>query len=164
MSKLEVPTETVPKEPVEPDIPKKWLKLDIPSLIAEGWTYRQKTKPNGRSYMTIRTKDKERSLGPYTEENEALLFQLFPQLQFPPSRKRSNKPFLSIPIRRVAVVPKDYKPSIDIIQYFHIFKANGFPGDFSDFINGNLMDHFVGCNRIFLPVMTEEQIQKVEMS
>lgn len=143
----------------------KWTILDIPKKIGKGWHYRIKTKNDGTRYMTIRHANTERSLGRYTPEREKLLFKMFPRLPFAPSvpKVRAIKQFMSVPIRKVAVIPRDYQPTIDVIRYFHIFKDNGFPGDFSDFINGNVKDHFVRCHGIVLPVLLEEtEVQKIE--
>jgi len=167
------PDEEVPEEEKKIEIPERWKQADVDGLVERGFRYYIKTKPNGARYMTMRLGNQTRSIGPYTPEKQQLLFEMFPDLKLPSTHgtytdrrlgKRAKKPFFSIPIKRVAVIPRDYKPNIDVIQYFYLYKKNGFPGDFSDFINGNMMDHFVECNHIFLPVMIEEEIQTVETS
>lgn len=140
----------------------KWEEKGIGDLAEKGWTYRKKTKSSGAEYMCVRFKNQERSIGRYNPETEKILFKTFPKLaETTKTRGRPQKAFLSVPIKRVAVVPRDYKPIIEVLRYWQIFKNNGFPGDFSDFINGNLMDHFVKCNGIILPILLNPE-EKVE--
>lgn len=150
----------------EDKVLEKWRNLDVASLVERGWQYRVKTAGDGKQYMALRKGGTDRGLGGYTPSKEKLLFHYYPEVKedfmrrHPSGDRRTSskraKPFLSVPIRRVAVVPTNYRPSLDVIRYFHTFKKNGFPGDFSDFINGNVEDHFVKCNGIILPVLLEE--------
>lgn len=153
-------------KPSEDKILKKWKNLDVSSMVQRGWQYRVKTKLNGKQFMTLRKGKSDRGLGGYTPSKEKLLFKYYPELKEDFIRRqvsrdrrtgsRRAKPFLSVPISRLAVVPTNYRPTLKVIRYFNTFKANDFPGDFSDFINGNIEDHFVKCNGIILPVLIEE--------
>jgi len=176
-----VPTETVPDTQLHTDealdsekidesmIPEKWRNMDIPSFINRGWQYRVKTKHNGTQFMCLRKGHSERGIGGYTPSKEKMFFNLYPELKEDYMRRKQEqdrkvlkrrRPYISVPIRRVAVIPADYRPSLNVIRYFHIFKKNGWPGDFSEFINGNVEDHFVRCNGIVLPVLLEELEEK----
>ena len=156
----EVPLEE--EEGNEIEVPERWKEIPLADYVDKGWKYRVKTKPNGTQYMCIRHRNQERSLGRYTPEREKLLYETFPKLKFQSQVTRSrgkgigSRGLLAVPIKRVATIPRDYKPALEVIRYFQIFKNNGFPGDFSDFINGNIMDHFVRCNGVILPVLLED--------
>jgi len=64
-----------------------------------------------------------------------------------------------VPIRRIAVIPRDFIPTIDVIRYFQIIKNNGYTGDFSQFVNDIIIEHFVRCNGIVLPVLLRETME-----
>lgn len=162
-----------------PDYPKEWVEKDLPTLVAKGFKYYKHAKPDGRTYMLLRHKRKDKGIGLYTEEKEQKLFHFFPNLETmggipkpppwvpgdevqPPggsSLPGAKHSFLGMPITRVAVIPREYVPSINVIRYFQIIKENGFPGSFSDFINDIVNRHFEVCNGIKLPVMLEEEIE-----
>lgn len=156
-----------PEKLDEGPILEKWRNLDVSSLVERGWQYRVKTKRNGKQFMALRKGGTDRGLGGYTPSKEKLLFHYYPELKegfmrrHPSGDRRSTykrqRPFLSVPIKRLAVIPANYRPSLNVIRYFHIFKKNDFPGDFSDFINGTVEDHFVKCNGIILPVLLEDE-------
>ncbi|MCJ7633420.1 hypothetical protein MUP77_13665, partial [Candidatus Bathyarchaeota archaeon] len=163
------PPDTLP--PVE--VPKQWRNVPILELGKQGWSYRRKPDKKGIEYMHIRNRTNERGLGRYTPEREKLFFQLYPIFYKPKSaetesspeiidssgdRAFGKKPFFNVPIKRVAVIPGDYRPTMEVIRYFHTFKNNDFPGDFSDFVNGIIFHHFVKCNGIALPVYINEEL------
>jgi len=159
--------ETVPKAI---DVPKEWSEIPIIELSKQGWTYRHRTDSGGREYMYIRNRTNEKSLGRYSPEREKLFFDLYPILYKPkgvetetPDGSSSEKglgkrPFFNVPIKRIAVIPGDYRPTMDVIRYYHVYKNNGFLGDFSDFINGIIATHFVKCHGIVLPVYVNEEL------
>jgi hypothetical protein len=164
-------------EAVEADIPEAWENIPLLELGKKGWTYRRKADKKGVEYMHIRNRSNERGLGRYTPEREKLFFELFPIFYRPnkgveteppeivgegpniPSEKGlGRKPFFNIPIKRVAVIPGDYRPTMEVIRYYHLYKNNDFPGDFSDFMNGIIRHHFVKCNGVALPVYINEEL------
>lgn len=156
-----------------PEYPKEWIDRDIPQLVQEGYKYYKRFTRDGRTYMNMRKGRNDRGLGAWTEEKEMKLFHFFPNIgtsagvvkpppwtpltQNTPSNPQ-GRAFLSVPISRVAIIPRDYVPSINVIRYFQIIKENGFPGDFSEFINDIVTKHFMICNGIKLPVMLEEEL------
>jgi len=151
------------------DIPKQWTEVPILELAKQGWTYRSRpADTKGGKYMYIRNRETERSLGRWSPELEQLLFERYPILykpkgveaEPPPSSGRSlgSKPFFNVPIKRIAVIPGDYRPTMDVIRYYHIYKNNGFLGDFSDFMNGIIATHFMKCHGVFLPVYVNEEL------
>lgn len=153
-------------------VPKQWTEVPILELAKQGWYYRARAEGQGKSggkYMYIRNRNNERSLGRWSPELEELLFKLYPILYKPKgveaeSPKSStgkglgSKPFFNVPIKRIAVIPGDYRPTLDVIRYYHIYKNNGFLGDFSDFMNGIVTTHFVKCHGIVLPVFVNEEL------
>jgi len=151
-------------------VPKQWTDVPILELAKQGWYYRARAGGQGKSggkYMCIRNRNNEKSLGRWSPELEKKLFELYPILYKPkgveaeqPSTGRSlgSKPFFNVPIKRIAVIPGDYRPTMDVIRYYHIYKNNGFLGDFSDFMNGIVTAHFVKCHGIVLPVYVNEEL------
>lgn len=158
-----------------PDYPEDFKKKPIAEMIEKGFRYYKRTIPktDGDSiYMLLRKGDKDRSLGLWTEEKEGKLFAFHPTLgvyggvtkpvPWSPERERAGggvtpygRGYLTIPIARTAVIPRDFVPSINVIRYFQIIKENGFPGDFSKFINDIVTAHFRKCHGIKLPVLVE---------
>lgn len=168
-----IPPKAVPKSI---EVPEEWSDIPVIDLSKQGWTYRHRTDKDGREYMYIRNRTNERSLGRYTPEREKLFFQLYPIMFKPkgveiesPALTRTGidlssekglgkKPFFNVPIKRIAVIPGDYRPTLDVVRYYHIYKNNGFLGDFSDFMNGIITTHFVKCHGIVLPVFVNEEL------
>lgn len=156
-----------------PEYPKDWLNKDIPTLALKGFRYYKRALRDGRVYMTLRKGKKDKGIGLWNEEKEAKLFHFFPNLGTaagvvkPPPWAPMNtsignpqsRSFASVPISRVAIIPRDYVPSINVIRYFQIVKENGFPGDFSMFINDVVARHFQHCKGITLPVVLESEIE-----
>lgn len=157
-----------------PEYPKDWLDKNVPELVEKGFKYYKRVTRDGRIYMNMRKKRADRGLGLWTEEKEAKLFHFFPNVgtaagvvKPPPwtpiSAQTPSNPqgrsFLSVPISRVAIIPRDYVPSINVIRYFQILKENGYPGDFSGFINETVTNHMAKCHHLTLPVMLEEEIE-----
>lgn len=156
-----------------PDYPKDWRNKPVEQLVASDYKYYKKALKDGKVYMILRKGRHDKGLGRWSEEKERKLFRFFPSLspfgdvgrtKDMPSRAgvKHSRGFLSIPIRRVAVVPRDYIPTIDVIRYFQIMKNNGFPGDFSKFINDIIIEHFVSCHGIVLPVMLRDEYNEEE--
>jgi hypothetical protein len=151
------------------EIPEQWNDVPILELAKQGWYYRARsTDKSGSKYMFIRNRTNERSLGQWSPELEKLFFERYPILYRPkgeaeppePSTGKGlgSKPFFNVPIKRIAVIPGDYRPTMDVIRYYHIYKNNGFLGDFSDFMNGIVGTHFVKCHGIVLPVYVNEEL------
>lgn len=172
----EEPSKVVPEDaPNALEIPAEWSDIAIIDLAKQGWTYRKRIDDDGRAYMYIRNRTNERSLGRWSREREKLLFELYPILYKPQkvetetpaepqddgSKGLGKRPFFNVPIKRIAVIPGDYRPTLDTIRCFHVYKNNGFPGDFSDFMNGIIRTHFMKCHGITFPLyINEELIQK----
>lgn len=166
---------TVPSNVTEsPDYPKEWMDKDVPELVAKGFRYYRRELHDGRVYMNMRKKKIDRGLGPWTEEKEAKLFHFFPNVgtsagvvKPPPwtpiSTQTPSNPqghsFLGVPISRVAIIPREYVPSINVIRYFQIFKEQGYPKDFSGFINESVTNYMIHVYGLTLPVMLEEEMQ-----
>ena len=158
------------EKPPSTEMPKQWTDVPILELAKQGWYYRARAEGQGKSgvkYMYIRNRNNEKSLGRWSPELEKSLFELYPILYKPkgleelePSTGKGlgSKPFFNVPIKRVAVIPGDYRPTMDVIRYYHIYKNNGFLGDFSDFMNGIVGTHFVKCHGVFLPVYINEEL------
>lgn len=156
-----------------PEYPKEWLDRDVPHLVAEGFKYYKRVTSDGKVYMNMRKKRKDRGLGLWSEEKEAKLFHFFPNigtsgniLRPPPwtpqtaqTSKNPQHSFLGVTISRVAVIPREYVPSINVIRFFQIFKENGYPGDFSSFINEIIANYMTHFHHLTLPVMLEEEIE-----
>lgn len=157
-----------------PDYPKEWLDRNLPDLVDKGFRYYVRVTADGRKYMNMRKKRLDRGLGAWTEEKEAKLFHFFPNVgtaagvvKPPPWAPISNqtpanpqgRSFLGIPISRVAIIPRDFVPSINVIRYFQIFKEQGYPGDFSGFINESVTNYMVYRYHLTLPVMLEEEME-----
>lgn len=151
------------------EIPKQWTEVPILELAKQGWYYRSRpVDKSGGKHMFIRNRNNERSLGRWSPDLEKMLFERYPILYKPkgveaepaPSSGRSlgSKPFFNVPIKRIAVIPGDYRPTMDVIRYYHIYKNNGFLGDFSDFMNGIIATHFIKCHGVFLPVYVNEEL------
>jgi hypothetical protein len=158
------------------EIPEEWKDVPILDLAKQGWTYRRKPDKRGIEYMHIRNRTNERGLGRWSPEREKLFFELYPILYKPkgveiepPALTRTGidlssekglgkRPFFNVPIKRIAVIPGDYRPTLDVVRYYHIYKNNGFLGDFSDFMNGIIATHFVKCHGIVLPVYVNEEL------
>lgn len=157
----------------DPEYPKEWkskAKL-IADLIDKGFKY-HKRKVRGIEYMLLRKGKKDRSLGAWSAEKEGKLFLFYPHLQTtggttrPPPWSRGvtgqGRSFLSIPINRLAVIPRDYVPSITVIRYFQFLCDNGFDKDFSTFINEIIVEHFQHCHGIYLPVVLEGEVELLQ--
>ena len=162
----------------DPEYPKDWIGKPIAEVIGKGFRYYKKLQSNGKTYMVLRRGRHDRGLGAWTQEKEQKLFNYYPQVgtmagisPLAPMHKGGtarqhvggtpgNRPLLSVPIRRVAIIPRDYIPNIDVIRYFQIMKNNGFGGDFSQFINDIVTEHFVRCHGIVLPVLLREEMER----
>lgn len=151
------------------EIPEQWTDVPILELAKQGWYYRARAADkSGIKSMFIRNRNNERSLGRWSPEAEKLLFELYPILYKPKGveaepesstgKGLGSKPFFNVPIKRIAVIPGDYRPTMDVIRYYHIYKNNGFLGDFSDFMNGIVGTHFIKCHGIVLPVYVNEEL------
>ena len=153
-----------------PEYPEDWKKRakKITDNINAGYKYYRRIQ-DGKTYMVLRKGDKDTGLGLWSEEREGKLFTFYPQLQTgggitrpppwtPQGDTNKSRGFLAVPISRVAIIPRDYVPSIGVIRYFQIVKEHGFPGDFSKFINDVVTRHFKVCNGIQLPVLIEEEV------
>ncbi len=150
------------------EIPGQWNDVPILELAKQGWYYRARsTDKSGSKYMFIRNRTNEKSLGRWSPEAEKLLFERYPilykpkgveELESSTGKGLGSKPFFNVPVKRVAVIPGDYRPTIDVIRYYNIYKNNGFLGDFSDFMNGITVTHFVKCHGIVLPVFVNEEL------
>lgn len=158
----------------DPAYPKDWLDKDIPTLALKGFKYYKKVSSrDSKVYMVLRNKKKDKSIGPWTEEREAKLFHFFPSLGTVAGTVRPNpwvpqtqsgnpqgRQYLSTPILRTAIIPRDYVPTINVIRYFQMVKEMGFPGDFSKFINDMVSHHMHDCHGVELPyVFREEDIE-----
>jgi hypothetical protein len=67
-------------------------------------------------------------------------------------RKQSSK-FLSVPpLKRDALFPKEYQPSLKIIRFFEAYKNNGGTADFSAFINDLVLVHLTECHKFDLDI------------
>lgn len=153
-----------------PEYPEEWKKKAkaIQDCVDKGYKYYRRKMPSGKVYMVLRKGKHEKSLGAWSEEKEGKLFLFYPNVDTmggiarPPPWTSQGSPrgrgFLSIPINRVAIIPRDYVPSINVIRYYQIIRENGFPGDFSQFINDVVTQHMRHCHGIVLPVLLEEQI------
>lgn len=152
-----------------PEYPPDWKTRvkELQSMEKDGgWKYHRRNQ-GGKTYMVLRKGKKDRGIGLWSEEREAKLFTFHPALgitqgitrppPWTPQGTIQQRSFLSVPINRVAIIPRDYVPSISVIRYFQILKENGFPGDFSKFINDVVVRHFRVCNRVKLPVLIEEE-------
>ena len=153
----------------DPEFPDDWKPRakEIATMIDQSYKYRRRNQ-NGKTYMTLRKGNSDKGIGLWSEEREAKLFTFFPNvispnIQRPPPWTSQgtvqSRSFLSVPINRVAIIPRDYVPSISVIRYFQILKENGFPGDFSQFVNDIVTQHFKVCNGIQLPVLVEEDVE-----
>lgn len=185
ISPQEVPTDTSQSKSSEAipqstsdalQVPTEWSDIAVVDLAKQGWTYRKRADEDGRIYMAIRNRTNEKSLGRWSREREKLLFELYPILYKPkgaetesPELTRAGidlssgtglgkRPFFNVPIKRIAVIPGDYRPTLDVVRYYHIYKNNGFQGDFSDFMNGIITTHFMKCHGVFLPVYVNEEL------
>lgn len=155
----------------DPEYPKDWLDRDIPVLVEKGFKYYKKTTREGKVYMVLRLKNKDKGLGTWTDEREAKLFHFFPNLgtvagtlrpaPWVPQTQSVGNPqgrsFLSTPISRVAIIPRDYVPTINVIRYFQMVKEMGYPGDFSGFINDMVTHHMHDCHGVELPYVFREE-------
>lgn len=154
------------------EYPKEWIGKPIAEVIGKGFRYYKKRQSNGKTYMVLRRGRHDKGLGAWTQEKEQKLFNYYPQLgtmagipKLAPQHiggTVGGRPLLSVPIRRVAIIPRDYIPNIDVIRYFQIMKNNGFGGDFSQFINDIVTEHFVRCHGIVLPVLLREEVEHVQ--
>lgn len=153
-----------------PEYPKEWLTKDIPTLAQKGFRYYKRALRDGRVYMTLRKGNKDKGIGLFTEEKEGKLFHFFPQLgtsagvvRPPPWAGTPSNPqsrsFGAVPISRVAIIPRDYVPSLNVIRYFQIVKEQDYPHDFSTFINDVVTRHFQHCKGITLPVVLETEFE-----
>lgn len=153
----------------DPDFPIDWKPKakKMADAIDQGFRYYRRNIGN-KIYMLLRKGRKDISLGQCTEEREGKLFHFFPYLTTqagipkpPPwvsqGATAQGRQFLSVPINRIGIIPRDYVPTIEVIRYFQILKKNGFPGDFSKFINDIVEHHMADCHGISLPVMLEEE-------
>lgn len=152
----------------DPDFPKEWKErgAQIREMVGKGFKY-YKRNVGDKVYMLLRKGRFDRGLGQWTEEKEQKLFTFFPTLDVmgkiqrpapfvPSGRPQGGHSFLGVPIARVAIIPREYVPSINVIRYFEIVKENGFPNDFSKFINDIVTHHMRDCHGIKLPVMIED--------
>lgn len=160
-----------------PDFPDEWKvkAKGMTESVDSGFKYYRRQKGD-KVYMLLRKGNHDFGLGLQSEEKEGKLFAFFPQLEtygsiprpapWVPTSTAGATPqrhsFLSVPINRVAIIPRDYVPSISVIRYFQITKENGFEGDFSQFINDVVTRHFASCHGIILPVLLEEEIEVKE--
>lgn len=148
----------------DPEYPAEWKDKakEIADSVGKGFKYYRKTQ-HGKTYMLLRKGNNEVWLGTHSEEKEGKLFTFYPNTALPagyirpppwtPQGTAQPRSFLAVAINRVAIIPRDYIPSISVIRYFQLLKDNGFPGDFSQFINDIVTRHFSVCNGVTLPVM-----------
>jgi hypothetical protein len=150
-----------------PDYPETWKAKQVAELVNQGYRYYRRRMKTGKIYMVLRKGKKDKGIGLWSDAQEGKLFTFFPRLgvsgvggatgMLPPAIG-ARAQFLSVPISRVAIVPRDYVPTINVIRYFEVMVEQGFPGDFSNFINDVITEHFVNCHGIKLPVVVEEHI------
>lgn len=158
-----------------PDFPEDWKDkaAEIRECITKGFRY-YKRRQGDKTYMLLRKGKHDKGLGVWDDEKEAKLFHFYPDLQTmggiphpAPWMKDGQSPqgrtFASIPISRPAIIPRDYVPTINVIRYFQMVKENGFPHDFSHFINDIVHHHMHDCHGIELPFVfrkTEEELEE----
>ena len=151
-----------------PEFPKEWDAKDVSDAVGKGFKYYRRTK-DGKLYMLLRKGKHDKGLGQWSEEKEGKLFTFYPNLgtmggiekppPWTPQGATQQRSYLAVPINRVAIIPRDYVPSISVIRYFQVVKENGFPGDFSKFVNDIVVTHFRNCHGITLPVLIEEEME-----
>lgn len=165
----ESPQEEAPSGEQKLDLPPGWELIDFGALFEEGWKPSVRTKKSGRSYIRIRYGNKEKSLGPYTQDKWRIVNQIYDtisakitQAPSPAPKKHTVKsPLFRTPLRRNAVFGKSIVPSLTTLRWFEILKENGYPGDMSDFINDIIAVHFTKCNGLMLPIV--EKLRPIEM-
>lgn len=160
----------------DPDYPQEWIEKDIPTLASKGFKYYKHVKPDGKVYMVLRHKRKDKGIGSWSEEKEGKLFHFFPSIpimgntvpavwepsmgsETPRGSRDRTTSHLGMPVNRVATIPREYIPTIPVIKYFQILRENGFVGDFSKFINDIVQTHFEKCRGVKLRVVLENDIE-----
>ncbi len=135
----------------EENIPQRWLDLDIDHLVKQGWRPRFKKKADDGEYISIRHGNKERSLGPATEENLTILAKNFPKiyalLMNPRSQavnpKEKADKILSTKVARPAVLGSTLRLSLTTLQWFTYCKeVLGYPGDLGIWVNSIVDEYF----------------------
>lgn len=183
-SKSEVKRGTGPREidrsmEKDPDYPPTWLEKDVPTLVQQGYKYYKHIKPDGKTYMVLRHKRRDRGIGAWSEELEGKLFHFFPNIgimgsitpaswepnqggvPIPANTRGAQHSFLGMGVNRVATIPREYVPTLNVVRYFQILKEEGFEGDFSQFINDIVNTHFEKCRGVHLRIVLEDEIQVV---
>ena len=164
-----------------PFYPEEWK--DRAGVIREcaekGFKYYRRKKEGDKVYMQLRKGKKEKGLGLWSEEKEQKLFTFYPNLEtmggiprpapYPLTAQTGEshpqgRTFLSIPINRIAIIPRDYVPTINVIRYFQLVKENGFPGDFSKFINDMVTHHMHDCHGVELPYVFRQDEEDLRRS
>lgn len=169
LSNKEKEARNIPAVEEDADYPTDWKKKakKISDAVDKGAKY-YKRNVRGIIYMVLRKGKKDLSIGQWSLEREAKLFHFYPYLgtcagipKPVPFGSQSQGPhgYLSIPLNRIAVIPREYVPTINVIRYYQIIVANGFPGDFSQFINDIVTHHMEDCHGMTLPVMLEEEME-----
>lgn len=156
----------------DPEYPIEWRAKAVGDCVVKGWKYYRR-RIKDKVYMILRKGQHDRSLGLYTEELEKKLFEFHPDVTVASNidkpliqsyKAPAGRTYLSVPIARVGVIPRDYVPSLNVLRYFQFIKEEGFPGDFSKFINDIIFQHFRYCHGVILPVLIEENIEVIENS
>lgn len=140
----EKPPETAIEEP--PSVPKKWKELPIADMIDKGWRPRIKEKQDGRTYITLRFGNQERSLGAYSDQNWKLLLDMYPKLKSMIRDRGKGLRGKGSLLATKIVKPKPLRGTTDIsletLAWFEWAQSRGYPGDLGDFINEIVQEYF----------------------
>jgi len=144
------------------EIPEEWRSIPIQDYFAKGFKPRIKRK-GGREYITLRRGDREKSLGPYSEERWELIMSMYPHRMYeeyrqrmeaetakeysekvpPPSRKRSPvSKLLSVTLSKPP--PLSTKITVDTrtLLYYQWAVERGYDGTLGDFLNECVYAYF----------------------
>lgn len=139
----------------EIEVPLRWNQLPLQQMLNDGWMPRIR-KIKGREYLTLRLGNKEKSLGPCSDEIINLFLDKFPQVTIADFERRQaphKSALLDARIAKPAPLKTHVQISLLALRYYEVLKENGYPGELSDFINEIIVTHFQKCHGIVLPVV-----------
>lgn len=121
----------------QPEIPESWSKLDLIEMVEKGWRPRRKITGE-RVYITMRKRNKEKSLGPYTDEKWDLLMSMSPKLKKAAEPRTPGKKGAAL-LRASVSKPAPIKTSVvfntETLAWYEWVRSKGYPGTLGDFLN-----------------------------
>jgi hypothetical protein len=164
----ELPNEDLPNETPSPEDWYELTSLPIRQMVTDGWIPRVRNLRNGKQVITLRLverdddgkrRDKERGLGPYSDERWAKLLSYFPQLKVGTSKESESteskgSTILSTKVDKPKPLSSSIHFNLSTLQWYRWTQENtGYPGNLEDFVNDCIDAYFRKHHKLELAVI-----------